>query len=74
MRRGGSRGFMLEDDSMDDRARAMVESVYEYKGREKLKRGNSSKYSFSTEYSSGNSEYVLILLTFISSIIVLVYF
>lgn len=51
MRRGGSRGFMLEDDSVDERGRGKHRDL-----RERLhtfKRGNSSRYSFSTEYSSG---------------------
>lgn len=61
MRRGGSRGFMLEEDC----------SVVKYEGdnvpldnKGIYKRGNSSKYSFSTEYSSG-----IVLCLFVYSLI-----
>ncbi|XP_046669036.1 uncharacterized protein LOC124359929 isoform X2 [Homalodisca vitripennis] len=50
MRRGGSRGFMLEEESVDDRGRTRHREPREYS--RPFKRGNSSRYSFSTEYSS----------------------
>ncbi|XP_054271486.1 uncharacterized protein LOC128992101 [Macrosteles quadrilineatus] len=50
MRRGGSRGFMLEEESVDERGRMRRREMRE--PSRPYKRGNSSRYSFSTEYSS----------------------
>lgn len=63
VRRGGSRGFMLHEDSLDDQfLRESLQQEREWIDKFRNKRpgalsrldtSNSSKFSFSTEYSSG---------------------
>nr|XP_018897264.1 PREDICTED: uncharacterized protein LOC109030650 isoform X1 [Bemisia tabaci] len=50
MRRGGSRGFMLED-SFGTESSPKTEK-HKARRRQAFSRGNSSRYSFSTEYTS----------------------
>jgi len=67
VRRGGSRGFMLHEESLDDQfLRESLQQEREWidKFRNKkpgassrLDTSNSSKFSFSTEYSSGMTSY-----------------
>lgn len=71
MRRGGSRGFVLRDETVDeDFLKASLEAEQKWLGKFKhtqqpvLQRkdtNNSSKYSFSTEYSSGDYNYYLFI-------------
>ena len=67
VRRGGSRGFMLHEESLEDQfLRESLQQEREWidKFRSKkpgalsrLDTSNSSKFSFSTEYSSGMPTY-----------------
>jgi len=71
VRRGGSRGFMLHEDSLDDQLlRESLQQEREWIDKFRNKRpgvlsqqdtSNSSKFSFSTEYSSGTANTVYCL-------------
>ena len=67
VRRGGSRGFMLHEESLDDQfLRESLQQEREWIDKFRNKKSgalsrvdtsNSSKFSFSTEYSSGMPTY-----------------
>lgn len=65
LRRGGSRGFVLRDETVDEEfLKESLEAEQKWLGRfrqcqpaifQKKESSASSRYSFSTEYSSGKS-------------------
>lgn len=68
VRRGGSRGFVLRDETVDEEfLKESLEAEQKWLGRFRQSQGPmfqrkdtsaSSKYSFSTEYNSGEQKFV----------------